>query len=689
MLSAASAPLLSLETLWSIRAETFARLFDVHGTPTGVKLGAKLEVIEAGLVRSAVSPALAERAAHIEALATPLGQTALYQAAAVVGGGRDATWTDAVSPADLAAIVVAHAGLDPVSAEVVELALERVAREFPARTWYQFVGRDAFAIGAPARHEKKLTAAVTSWGERTDRGTFARIRTFGDARKAHFELAHGERASSAVVVKGGAPATAPLRTIRSHLFTYEAPTRRLFVWSAQPEVVLELVELFARTVVGDEAWFFSQAAVALEPLQALAAQKKLPAPGAPFASASVIGFMWDSWRGHTMSPRGDDAYEAIATHGIAIDGGALRLATVRAHPMAAAHATRAADLSMRPPYTITCSSPELAPALLRYADKLGTTRAARTVRDLWGRAPFVDSPSGFSDLPDYDACLRDGILVPTSASRRAAHPKHPHAGRIAKVWPTRRPGTSFAIADDPLFPPFFVKDAELESLTIDFACLAARFADECRLRHPATALDQDGALVLGDWDPGGARARFIVPTRPLAKGAVARLRAEARGAHVVALVPDGRSSGLVDVPLMNLAGPYRQALRDAVAALGIADDVPPTAYVDADTRLVVREKAREAWLDDTRCTRLHDNHVRMLIALGRAPLQTATSRELGDAIGDWRDNSAARKTFLSLPGALKRSFDAVGVKPPKDIGVLVVKGKKKGVYRLAVKIEIV
>ncbi len=317
------------------------------------------------------------------------------------------------------------------------------------------------------------------------------------------------------------------------------------------------------------------------------------------------------------------------------------------------------------------------------------TRAARKIRDLWGRAPFVDSPLGFSDLPDYDACLRIGILVPTSASRRAAHPKHSHAGRIAKVWPTRRPGTSYAIADDPLFPPFFVKDAELDSLTIDFVRMAVLFAEECRLRAPGIALDQDGVMVLGDWDPGGARVRFVLPTRALSKAAVARLRAEARGAHVVALVPEGRSSGLVDVPLMNLSGPYRPALRDAVAMLGIDDDVPQSAYAAPDTRIVVREKKRETWLDGTRCTLMHDNHVRMLIAFERATLQTATSRELGEAIGDWSDNSAARKTYLSMPGAFRRSFDAVGVKPPKDVGSIVVKGKKKGVYRLTVKIEIV
>ncbi len=334
MLAAASAPLLSLETLWSIRAETWTRIFEAYGAPTGLKVDAALDLvtIEKALVRSAVSPALAERAAQLEALATPLGQTALYQAAAVVEATRDKAWSAAVSAADLAGVVVALGANDPATAEIVELALERVAREFPARTWYQFVGRDAFAIGAPARHEKKLTAAVAAWGEKSDRGDFARVRMFGDARKAHFEIAHGERASSAVVANGDAPSSVPLRTIRSHLFTYEAPTRRLFVWSAQPEVVLELVELFARTVVGDEAWFFSQSAVALEPLQALAAEKKLPLPGGPFAAASLIGITWDSWRGHTMSPRGDDAYEALAAHAIAIDGGLVRLATVRAHP---------------------------------------------------------------------------------------------------------------------------------------------------------------------------------------------------------------------------------------------------------------------------------------------------------------------------------------------------------------------
>ena len=673
MLAAAAAPLLSLETLWSIRPATLARVFEAYGAPSGVKLGKALDLalVEKALVRSAVSDALAERGAHIEALATTLGQTAIHQAAAVVATPHDTEWADAASPADLAALVVAHAASDATTAEIVELALERVAREFPPRTWYQFV------------------AALGAWGAKTGRGNFARVRTFGDARKAHFEVAHGERASAAVVVDGGGPSMVQLRTIRSYLVTYEAPTRRLFVWSAQPETVLELVELFARAVVGDDAWFFSQAAVALEPLKAFAPAKKLPAVGAPFASASLIGMMWDTGLGHTISPRGDDAYEALAKHGLAIDGGAIRLATVRAQPAAAVRATRAADLSIRPPYTITCSSPELAPALLRYADKLALTRAAPSRRDLWGRAPFVDSPSGFSDWPDYEACVSAGILVATAPSRRAAHPKHPHAGRIAKLWPTRRPGTSYAIADDPLFAPFLVKDSELEAMAIDFGRYAELFAAECRLRDPGKALDHDGVIALGDWAPGAARVRFVLPTRALAKGAVARIRAEAHGAHVVALVPEGRSSGLIDVPLYGLSGPHRRALRDAVSALGVEDDVAPSAYVAEGTRLVLHEKRRETWLDGTRCTRMHDNHVRLLLAFARATQQTATSRELGKAIGDWSDDSAARRTVSSLPSAFRRSFDAVDEKAPSDIDRIVVKGKKKGVYRLDVTVEIV
>jgi hypothetical protein len=692
MLPASTAPVLSLETLYAVRLSTFSLLFSSFPPPRDLALPvASHAALEPALVRASLADDTADALALVEAFAHEDGRRALYEAARALDRAR-AGWRDCTSPADLAAYVVATARTDAATGEVLECARIRIARSFPHRSWYQFVGKEPAQVGEPTQYLARLDAAFARLLDATDRGPWRRVRAFGTLRKLHFEFAHEDRAL------GGAAASPKLapsahRPVRSHLVSFDAASNRLFVWTASPDLVTDLVALVAAELVGDARWFFEMPAVDLSALQAHAEEGKLPVHGGAFARLSLIGMTWDSGAGHSLAPRGADVYAALRRHGVGIAGGAIRHATVRAESAPGARGPRTADLSIRPPYTVTCSEPDVAPAFLREADKLGLTRPGATPRDYWTLAPYVHSREEWLATPDGAALVERGFVAFDDRARRVRHPDHPHAGRVAPVFAIRRRGASYAPPEDPILGAFLVDDDALTLGAIDWPKLGAAIAAELRLDAPARAHppDDDRIVRLGAIDLGPQRACFLLCTEPCAASTLDRHRRALAPDLAVFVIPEGRAlaRGFASVGLARLAGPYRPLLAAAVRELGLQAIVPPTLYAPDGARLVIHRDGKQAYLDGVPLVRASDAMVNALLFLADNAGRLVTAREIGAAISAKSDYDArARKTLRALDDAVAESFRLAKKKLAKDARAIVVMDKH-GQYRLGVTVFVV
>ena len=708
MLPAASAPVLCAETLYAIRPATLARFFRAFGAPRGLAIPddsspLHISAIEDALVRSALTDDLAERFAVVEAFACDAGRIALYEAARALSYAHAAHgWRSYVSAADQACGVVCDAASDEAAREVLDCASIRMARSFPHRTWYQFVARaegdDARAIGEPTQYLARLMAASAAWTEATDRGPWQRWRAFGDLRKCHFEYSHEDWAAGPVLASAAnafdptaPPSLGIARPIRSHLVSYDAPSARLFVWTAMPNVVLDLVEIFAREVFGDPDFFFATAAVSLDPLQERSLDGKLPTFGAHIARSTLIGFTWDSLLGHTLAPRGTDALAAARAYGVGVEGGALRQATIRAETAPGVRGPRSADLAIRPPYTVTCSEASLAAPMLREADELGVTRPSAERRDWWRFAPHKHTRDEWRGLPESDELVRRGAIVDGARGRHAAHPRHKHAGRVAAAYAIGRRGMNYAVAEDRVLSAFLVSDAELVVCSLDWAKVATWIAGELALSGGKHLVADDGMIALGALDLPPTRAHVLLCTRAPTASALDVRRKEASPEHAVFVVPDGRAlpKGFAHVGLASLAGPYRALVAPIVRELGLQNVVSPTLYAPKDARLVLHRATKQAYFDGVLLARVNEAMFNMLHFFATNAARTVSAREIAGAISAKSDYDAlARKTIAAFDAAVVASFRAAKVKAPKDAR-RVIGMEKHGQYRLGVTVFVV
>jgi hypothetical protein len=724
MLPAAHAPALCLETLYAVRPATWLRMFHAYAAPRGLSLpdlsalsaapdavstrdtlaSLSPSALESLLVRSALPDLLLGRLATVEAFASDPARVAIYEAQRALAYVRPPrasplSWRHYVSPADHIAGLLADAASDPAAASVVACASIRVARSFPPRLWYQFIAKDAPSVGEPTQYLDALTRAIAAWAEESDRGPFVRVRAFGDLRKAHFEIAHEDLSSGSAVASSAALALGITRPVRSHLVSYDAPSRRLFVWTAMPELVLDLVAILARVLFGDAGAFFQASAVTLDPLQAQSTDgaHAMAPTGTTFSRMSLIGFTWDSRAGHTLTPRSkSDALSAMRTHGIGIEGGEIRLATLRGETAPGVGGPRTADLALRPPYSATCSEPELATAFLREADALSITQPDAQPRDWWRHWPCSFAKDEWRNLEGGDLLFDRGAIVESDRARRVAHPRHAHAGRIATAYASGMAGKSYALADDPLFPAFLIDDAALAEWKLDWPSVAAAIAKELELVSAPNvsvskrAVDADGFVSLGARDMAPTRVHFHLCARAPSNASLDLRRKSVAPDMTIFVVPSGRSlpAGFAHVALASLAGPYRPLLEATVRALGIEKLVDPTLYVSPDVRLVVHVATKQIYFDGKRIAKTNAGTFHMISFLAANTGHSVETRDILKAMSPKSDYGAnVSRAMRAFEAAIVDAFGGKR-KTPKDYAKIFAMDKL-GKYRLAVPVLVV
>jgi hypothetical protein len=202
-----------------------------------------------------------------------------------------------------------------------------------------------------------------------------------------------------------------------------------------------------------------------------------------------------------------------------------------------------------------------------------------------------------------------------------------------------------------------------------------------------------GVLWVGDLRVESGLVRFFLVVRATTgerdRIALGKAIARATGfGRAVALVPRGRKLGRdfveveLDVAEQLGAASWRPKLAEAVAALGIEDEVPVELLVPDGVRLVVDTRRERVILDGVPLLNIGESAYRLLrtLAARGEGSDIVTTREIDRAISAARGTDGATRTAVwKLKAWIEESFVEVGRAVPADVkdhGLVAAVGKK-------------
>jgi hypothetical protein len=362
----------------------------------------------------------------------------------------------------------------------------------------------------------------------------------------------------------------------------------------------------------------------------------------------------------------------------------LRLELAGAGPAARA------DVVVRPPHRVDVPRGARGVIARDYLAAIGVLTPADRDEDLWSLDPFVHPESRWRSAlgAELDSMLARGLFVPVQR-RAVEHPAHEGAGRALLAFPlAEEPGAFYGVSDDPDVPPRTLEAGELAAYRLDLLAVARAIAKDLELDRPSDSFAHPAALDLGTRRFGAVALRFFLVARdPGASAAalVTLVRRLANPGHAVLVVPRGRSAatGLAEIGLPRIGGPYRALLSDAVAACGLEADVDAVHCAPPGTRLVLDTRSQKAWFDGVPMERLGERGFRFFELLAAQKGRVIAAKALGELLSPGRsDDVTAREAKMKARQWMEESFAAKGVEPPGDLDAVVVREHGSG-YRLA------
>ncbi|HEY2514047.1 MAG TPA: hypothetical protein VGI39_24440 [Polyangiaceae bacterium] len=674
---------LPLDVLASLRSCTWLALLDAYGFPAGLTR-ADLESLSAPELTTRVLDEadllplpLARALATIVAFSTEDARRDVYNAAEPLEHPR--RWTEATSPADLIAQILAEAVTDPAAALLLDAANTLRDRSFRPRSTYLYFG-PVQRGGVPTRRTgARVDSLFAAWCRSRDFGRVVSATERASGAILTFSIIHEDRARTDVFA-ASAEDDSTLhvnvnRPLRSHLVTYEAARRRLEITTDGPEAVTPLARIFGEVLFGDPRHFLDPPAVDLWKLQEFGPTSLHVPELASKLSVSAIGGTWQSGKGHAMTPRGDDLFKALSRYKIRVEGGRFDLLTLRARVLEQEDGPGQCDVALRPPHLCTVSEPELKPLLDDFLDGARITAPEPRARDFFAKQPWNDPSAGWvasEGEEGFASLVASGILKANPENRAVTPPDHPHAGPTATAY--RLHGTTFlAWSPDPTVAPFLIEEKDLVAYVLQFGKLAAAIASALGLEGPATKLDEDGVLHCGRRTLGPTFVLVFLATRPIRTTTAERLRDRAGHGHAVLVAPEGRPQpgGLRQIAMPKLAGPWQPLLAEIVRLLRLEDVVDATVFAPPGARFVLHRASGRVWLDGVACMAT-ERHFRLLEFLIEHDGREAYTKDIAEHVARGRAHEdTTRKQIDSLVVAIEKSFKAAGRKPPKDLRELV------------------
>jgi len=674
---------------------------------------------------------LADALDELARLGTPAGRDALVEAARSFPRAHDG-WEDE-APVDLAARLLSN----PIQEHAVLLRAHlRLARLPPERPTYELRGAGAWA-GAQARElpagaARSLAVALREvaggpwselWVQEEEGGLLHAVLLYAAPADAVCGVA-GRR--------GPAPRVAQ-RALRADAFCLRIAEGRLLVTTARPQRLEAYAAAWGRALRGDARFFSLEPSITLRPLQARYADG-IPAgalaPGV--VRARVVACQLDTGEAERLEARGPRALAKLAPHLRA--GGQLTRATIR---FDVAGEQRPVEATLALPHRFDLGATGVAGAGSRAARivrdavaKLGLLSPGAMADDVTTLLPLVHPEWRWREIVGAEALagMRAGGLLDHVAgeeTRRPATERLRALGRSAVAFALFRPVAGggappdpaapkhvrdlvnavneatrvlrkvtgyYVVPDDWAFPATTLDLEEMQMLRLDLAAVARKGRRELGLERGERPRLPKGVLWIGEMrvDSGAVKwfyvVRAAVDDRDRAALGKAIARATGFGRAVV-LVPEGRRLGrdFVEVELgvreQLGAASWRGKMAEAVAELGIEEEVPPERLVGDGVRVVVDTKRERVVLDGVPLLKMGESGYRLVKALAaKGPGAVVSRRETDAAISGARmTEGATRNTVWKMKGWIRESFELAGRRVPEDVereGLVRAVGKR-------------
>jgi hypothetical protein len=617
-------------------------------------------------------------------LLSDAGLEALHEAAFACGVDTS-SWARPGDAVTIGETLLANASHDEASAKLVARARLRLRYRGVHGVTLELAGRSDFAVIALQHTPSVLESAVTRTLDAAGFPPHARVSWIASDDETHVEIALPSRWMRVI----GEDGRASLGYRFSHATASVArATRRLRVAAATYAHAGVIVSALGEIVAADARFFRAVPIVSLRALQRSNGAVFIPGDlASSIARVRVIDCDWDSGRAIAIGLRGSDVPKDAGALGLRVDSGRLHHATLRVEMTRAPHRC---DVTLQPPNEIAYSEPSCEPLVRALLEANGVLGEDDAPRDLWSLDPWTPSNAeARAFFGDAFLGLRDDRILVRSRSRAVAHPEHPEAGRVLIAFPIEgEEGAWYGVSEAGAVPSCTLRDADLVTWRIKMKPLGERIARALRLTGDVRVFARGGVVDLGWIKIGPAKARLFLITRapvdPATLGAWLRLRA--MPGHVVLLVPPGRTTGtgLAEVEMANVAGPYEALLADAARALGLAKHIDPLLAAPASARVVIHRASRRFWFDGVLVHPLPEQAYRLAEILAMRAGAAMNVKELGRLLSANRsDDAITRQAKRALMKAIAASFAREKRVLPKD-AARVVESAVRGEVRMGV-----
>lgn len=653
-----------------VPVDLWRQLFDAIGWPQSLG-GCRLDLTHADILEAleqdTPSDEFLQALEALDVLGTEHGGEAIMTAL------QDQRLSREVLPAEASARELAlrlflaqreDAGLASVFARAQSAARERGDQ----RHYHEFLGRDARRVTGLDARCTELEAATREYAREHDLGDHVHVRAFEDDGTFTFHVIRSHRTQKPLAIVRGrsARATIEYRPVHSDLLRYEATSGRLRIAARAASVVSFFRRTLGEVLFDDPTFFSSDAVCSLRILQERGRtaldQHELPDIGRVWLTECL----WERGDRDLVHLRSPDCFRNIEELHLPLGEGELLQAKLKVQVIGPS--TRPVTVAIRVPSRIEISQKRHEALIDRFLTQVGIRkpRPSSAPLDLWSLAPWRHPLAVWRAVfgRETDRLIERGVLAPIRLD--AVHdPDNPGAGRILRAIELAE-GAYYGVSELPDIPSRSLTGTDLDG----FMLVPEQLRGELRLRLGLSGgvrpwSEQDALLELGVADLDGLKLHLSYALRPPPAGTGDRIRQWASGATPALLVP-APAPDSSELPIATLEHPLptrAEAIRSAVVAAGLMEQVSALAIARDGARLIVDTRRQMVWVDGVLITGLTpDKHpYRFVVRLARSTARVSQQEITEELSGARRDGTTtARQAKKAARDAIDAALSSAG-----------------------------
>jgi hypothetical protein len=553
---------------------------------------------------------------------------------------------------------------DAALAEVFS-RVQILVQEGDHRRFNDFIGKTAKRVSGPEAKRGILEDAIREHCRARDLGEHVQLRVFGDEDgTCCFQImrSHHVRKPLAVLPGASGRATIEYRPVHTDLIRYEASLGRLRITARAASIVDFYRRVFGRVLFDDEGFFDGDAVCSLAVLQEKGRQAlnhRVHGVGCVWMTQCL----WERGDGEKVTIQAADCFDTIESLHLDLAEGTMLQAKLKME--VTGKSTRPVTVNVRAPSRIEISRGQHELLVNEVLDAIGIrgARKREAENDLWSLFPWRHPLETWRALfqGDISALASAGVLKKTPL-HAIADPAQPGAGRVLHA--ERVSGGEFVgVSQMAEIPPRSLSATDLDGLALDVEAFQAHARSLLGLDGVVQRPGDDGLLDLGVLSLGDMSFRLTYAMRQPPQNAAAIVNVRAAGERTVILLPMGADEvpGIPSVPLDHPLPAKNALLRQIVATLNLADQVPALLTAPDRAQLVVDTVRGKVWLHGIaidaltigshqfKFTELMAKHAPK--AVPKADLVDALSATRAD--GDQTARTAKSKTIKAMKAAVE------------------------------------